>query len=131
MEIENTNHVIMDSELENAPKISIFEAAIMLEKIGHIQNEDNRGIVGKTILYLDKFNKYKIPETRDNQNKKLVTLRNAFDRYGLDQYECSKLTDLLPQEPAEAFSLLPSLKEKNITDEQMKDIIKHLKDLQT
>lgn len=73
-------------------------------------------IIVKTKEYIERFNKYGFPETAEKTSNKALDLRRILtvqnDKFSY--FEIAQILDLLPQTSAEAFSLIPSLKEKYI-----------------
>jgi len=69
-------------------------------------------IFNLNLQYAERFNKYGISEDLTKMAEKGVAIRELIGDAGLDQFEECLIINLLPLDANEAFSLIPSLKEK-------------------
>ena len=71
-------------------------------------------ILGQTKAYIERFNKYGVPDSNEKLSTKAYYLRNLLwkPERKLSSFEEAQLIDLLPTSAEEAFSLIPSLKNK-------------------
>ena len=69
-------------------------------------------IFSENLQYSERFNKYGISEDLDKMAQKGISIRNLLKEAKLDQFEEAMLINLLPYDAEEAFSLIPSLRDK-------------------
>ena len=124
----------LPTEFQDANKLSIPEVAIILSKIqtdfdasqrGMFKNANTRAstLLGKSVEYAKTFNRFPNCDV-------IQKVRNALEEHDLTDFEVVQLSNLVPESPDEARSLIPSL--IRIESEQtMSDIVEELKRLKT
>ena len=120
---ENENYIELTKEFAEgrAQPCSIIELISLFkndEKSG-VKPLDDIPVVKATKEYIYLFNKYGINE---NVANKAYNIRRIFttEDNKFDSYETTSLVDLVPTTVDEAFSLIPTLKKKEITEGEMK-----------
>ena len=120
---ENENYIELTKEFAEgrAQPCSIIELISLFkndEKSG-VKPLDDIPVVKATKEYIYLFNKYGINE---NVANKAYNIRRIFttEDNKFDSYETTSLVDLVPTTVDEAFSLIPTLKKKEITEEEIK-----------
>ena len=114
MDIE-TNSFKLDKEFEKCESCTNFQLFAILKGKDSLLNESEiNPILGQTKAYIERFNKYGVPVSNEKLSTKAYYLRNLLCKAErkLSSFEEAQLIDLLPTSAEEAFSLIPSLKNK-------------------
>ena len=114
MDIE-TNTFKLDKEFEKCESCTNFQLFAILKGKDSLLNESEiNPILGQTKAYIERFNKYGVPDSNEKLSTKAYYLRNLLwkPERKLSSFEEAQLIDLLPTSAEEAFSLIPSLKNK-------------------
>ncbi len=114
MDIE-TNSFKLDKEFEKCESCTNFQLFAILKGKDSLLNESEiNPILGQTKAYIERFNKYGVPDSNEKLSTKAYYLRNLLwkPERKLSSFEEAQLIDLLPTSAEEAFSLIPSLKNK-------------------
>ena len=114
MDIE-TNTFKLDKEFEKCESCTNFQLFAILKGKDSLLNESEiNPILGQTKAYIERFNKYGVPDSKDKLSTKAYDLRTLLwkPEKKLCSFEEAQLIDLLPTSAEEAFSLIPSLKNK-------------------
>ena len=114
MDIE-TNSFKLDKEFEKCESCTNFQLFAILKGKDSLLNESEiNPILGQTKAYIERFNKYGVPDSNEKLSTKAFYLRNLLwkPERKLSSFEEAQLIDLLPTSAEEAFSLIPSLKNK-------------------
>ena len=114
MDIE-TNSFKLDKEFEKCESCTNFQLFAILKGKDSLLNESEiNPILGQTKAYIERFNKYGVPDSNEKLSTKAYYLRNLLwkPERKLSSFEEAQLVDLLPTSAEEAFSLIPSLKNK-------------------
>ena len=124
MDIE-TNTFQLDKEFENCetcPNFQLF--AIIKSNEILLKDSETNPILRQTKAYIERFNKYGVPE----MSTKATDLKNLFNplKDKLAHFEEAQLIDLLPLKAEEAYSLIPSLKEK-LEEHELQSYLDRLK----
>lgn len=81
-------------------------------KKNQLLNLNSNPVIYKTMQYVERFNKFGMVDDFNKGASKGSNLKQIIAKIGLDAEEESFLLNLLPMKAEEAFSLMPSLKEK-------------------
>ncbi len=124
MDIE-TNTFQLDKEFENCetcPNFQLF--AIIKSNEILLKDSETNPILRQTKAYIERFNKYGLSE----MSTKATDLKNLFNplKDKLAHFEEAQLIDLLPLKAEEAYSLIPSLKEK-LEEHELQNYLDRLK----
>jgi DNA-directed RNA polymerase subunit F len=124
MDIE-TNTFQLDKEFENCetcPNFQLF--AIIKSNEILLKDSETNPILRQTKAYIERFNKYGLSE----MSTKATDLKNLFNplKDKLAHFEEAQLIDLLPLKAEEAYSLIPSLKEK-LEEHELQSYLDRLK----
>ena len=124
MDIE-TNTFKLDKEFENCetcPNFQLF--AIIKSNEILLKDSETNPILRQTKAYIERFNKYGLSE----MSTKATDLKNLFNplKDKLAHFEEAQLIDLLPLKAEEAYSLIPSLKEK-LEEHELQSYLDRLK----
>jgi DNA-directed RNA polymerase II subunit RPB4 len=114
MDIE-TNSFKLDKEFEKCESCTNFQLFAILKGKDSLLNESEiNPILGQTKAYIERFNKYGVPDSNEKLSTKAYYLRNLLwkPERKLSSFEEAQLIDLLPTSADEAFSLIPSLRNK-------------------
>ena len=114
MDIE-TNSFKLDKEFEKCESCTNFQLFAILKGKDSLLNESEiNQTLGQTKAYIERFNKYGVPDSNEKLSTKAYYLRNLLwkPERKLSSFEEAQLIDLLPTSAEEAFSLIPSLKNK-------------------
>lgn len=118
-DIEDNNYFKLDKEFANSETCSLYELYAIFK--GSQKTDDLNPILSKTKQYAERFNKYGFPETSDKTSTKAIELRKILNppRNKFSTVEKAQLLDLLPLKAEEAFCLIPSIRDKVESEEEM------------
>lgn len=122
---EDAAELQFPKEFENAETLLISEVHMLLE---HRKNQNESAeeeqelseVFMKTLNYTERFSRFKNRET-------IANVRSLLMQKKLHKFELAQLSNLCPDNPEEAKSLIPSL-EGRFEDEELRQI---LEDIQT
>lgn len=127
-DIEDNNYFKLDKEFINAETCSLFELYAIFKGSQKTDDQDLNPILSKTKQYAQHFNKYGFPETSDKTSTKAIELRKILNpsRNKFSTVEKAQLLDLLPLKAEEAFCLIPSIRDKVESEEDMQHYLDQL-----
>ena len=105
----------LDKEFEKCESCTNFQLFAILKGKESLLNESEiNQTLGQTKAYIERFNKYGVPDSNEKLSTKAYYLRAVLwkPEKKLCSFEEAQLIDLLPTSADEAFSLIPSLRNK-------------------